>query len=85
VIRWLCAAVVEAILSVFAFLLLTGRYINEGPVVMSLSLRHGLHAGDLFVLAGWVVATSAIAALALSRRDARSVGSGTDPGRRPAE
>jgi hypothetical protein len=68
--RWLYAIVVEAVLSGFAVLLLTGRYINEGPVVLSLSLRHGLHSGDLLVLGGWVVATSALVALS-RRRHAR--------------
>jgi hypothetical protein len=55
VLRWLCALVVGGILSAFTFLLLTGRYINDGPVVIALTASHGLHAGDLFVIAGWAV------------------------------
>jgi hypothetical protein len=55
VLRWLGALVVGGILSAFTFLLLTGRYINDGPVVISLTESHGLHAGDLFVIAGWAV------------------------------
>ena len=47
----------------FAFLLLTGRYLNDGPVVVTLSGHHGLHAGDLFVIAGWVVSMLALVAL----------------------
>ena len=63
-LRWLCALVVAGIVSGFAFLLLTGRYINDGPVVITLTDSHGLHAGDLFVLAGWAVAMAALAVLA---------------------
>ena len=80
-IRWLYATVAEVVLSGFTFLLLTGRYINEGPVVLSLSLRHGLHSGDLSVLAGWVVATWAVVALVLSRRRPTSAGTTVDAGR----
>jgi hypothetical protein len=48
----------------FAFLLLTGRYINDGPVLVTGSSNHGLHAGDLFVIAGWAVSMVALLALA---------------------
>jgi hypothetical protein len=48
----------------FAFLLLTGRYINDGPVLVTLSSQHGLHEGDLFVIAGWAVSMVALLALA---------------------
>jgi hypothetical protein len=48
----------------FAFLLLTGRYINDGPVLVTVSSNHGLHAGDLFVIAGWAVSMVALLALA---------------------
>jgi hypothetical protein len=85
VIRWLYASVAEAVLSGFAFLLLTGRYINEGRVVLSVSQRHGLHSGDLFVLAGWFVATCALVALVLSRRRPTSVGTTVDVGTRHRE
>ena len=67
-IRWSCALVVGAVLSGFAFLLLTGRYINDGAVVVTLSARHGLHVGDLFVLAGWAVAIAALGVLATGAR-----------------
>ena len=64
VLRWLCVLVAGGILSAYTFLLLTGRYINDGPVVIALSRGHGLHAGDLFVLAGWCVGMGALAWLA---------------------
>jgi hypothetical protein len=60
----LCALLVGAIVSGFAFLLLTGRYINDGPVLVTLSSQHGLHEGDLFVIAGWAVSMVALFVLA---------------------
>ena len=62
--RWMYALVVGGIVSGFTVLLVTGRYINDGPVVITLTKTHGLHAGDLFVLAGWVVAMAALVLLA---------------------
>jgi hypothetical protein len=64
VLRWSYALVVAGIVSGFAFLLLTGYYDNDGPVVIELSAKHGLHAGDLFVIAGWAVAMGALVLLA---------------------
>ena len=58
------AVVVGGILSGFTFMLLTGAYINDGPVVVSVSQSHGLHAGDLFVIAGWLVAMTSLVLLA---------------------
>jgi hypothetical protein len=66
------AVVVGAVLTVFAFLLLTGRYINDGPILVALTDEHGLHAGDLFVIAGWVAAMTALVLLATSRAPVRS-------------
>ncbi len=63
-LRWLCAVVVGVILTGFTFLLLTGRYINDGPVLITLVQSHGLHAGDLFVIAGWAVGMTALVILA---------------------
>jgi hypothetical protein len=68
VLRWLCALIVGGVLSGFAFLLLTGRYINDGRVVLRVTTTHGLHAGDLFVIAGWAVAMIALAVLAIAPR-----------------
>jgi hypothetical protein len=65
VLRWLCALLVAGVLSGFAFLLLSGRYINDGPVLLRISQHHGLHVGDLFVIAGWVVAMTAVVVLTL--------------------
>jgi hypothetical protein len=63
VLRWLCALVVGGILSVFTFLLLTGRYMNDGPVVLALTDSRGLHAGDLFVVVGWAVGMATLVLL----------------------
>jgi hypothetical protein len=63
VLRWLYALTVAGILSGFAFLLLTGSYINDGPVLVRLTASHGLHAGDLVILAGWVVGMAALGLL----------------------
>jgi|1186.fasta_scaffold743074_1 hypothetical protein len=66
-IRWLCALLVGGVVSGFALLLLTGKYVNEGPVVVVITREHGLHEGDLFVVAGWVVAMLALVVLAAIR------------------
>jgi len=63
VLRVLCSAVVGAVLSGFAFLLVTGRYINDGPVLVSLGGGHGVHLGDMFVLVGWAMAMVALVVL----------------------
>ena len=62
--RRLYALLIGAILSGFTFLLLTGAYVNDGPVVVSVTEAHGLHAGDLFVIAGWAVAMTVLVLLA---------------------
>ena len=68
-LRWFCALLVGGVLSGFAFLLLSGRYIKDGPVVLALSQNHGLHLGDLFVIAGWVVSMLALLVItAMPRR-----------------
>ncbi|UOY00185.1 hypothetical protein [Blastococcus sp. PRF04-17] len=64
-LRRLCALVVGGVLSGFTFLLLSGQYINDGPVLLTVSQHHGLHLGDLFVLAGWLVAMLALLTLAV--------------------
>ncbi len=56
VFRWLSALVIAGVLSVFAVLLLTGRYVNQGPVLLRLGEDHGIHGGDLFIILGWAVA-----------------------------
>ncbi|WP_448614652.1 hypothetical protein [Modestobacter sp. URMC 112] len=62
-LRWLSAVVSTVVVTGFAFLLLTGRYINDGPVVVHVTHSHGLHEGDLFVLAGWLLSLVAVAVL----------------------
>jgi hypothetical protein len=72
VLRWLFALVVAGILSVFAFLLITGRYINEGAVLIRLTDTHGLHRGDIFILCGWAAAMLSEAGLLLTSRRPRT-------------
>jgi hypothetical protein len=55
-LRWLFAIVIAGILSAFAVLLLTGEYVNDGPVLVALSEGHGIHKGDIFVVTGWAAA-----------------------------
>jgi hypothetical protein len=64
VARWIYVVVIGAVVSGFAFLLVTGRYINDGPVLVSLGHGHGLHEGDIFVIAGWSVSMAALLRLA---------------------
>lgn len=66
-LRWLAALVVGGIVSGFTFLLLTGDYINDGPVVVALTESRGVHVGDLFVLAGWAVSVAGLGVLARKR------------------
>jgi hypothetical protein len=61
------ALVVGAVLTLFAFLLLTGRYINDGPTLVRISEAHGLHAGDLLIIGGWVAAMASLVLLTTSR------------------
>ena len=72
VTRWFCTSVVGAVLSGFALLLGTGRF-RRGPILLELSDSHGLHLGDLFVIACWLLAMLALAWLAVrSRRPAQA-------------
>ena len=65
VIRWSCTLVIGAVLSAFALLLVTAEYETESPVVVEVTRTHGLHAGDLLVIGGWVVAVVALLLLTL--------------------
>ncbi len=71
VFRRLTALVIAGVLSVFAVLLLTGRYVNQGPVLLRLGEDHGIHAGDVFIVAGWAVALLSVVGLlrGAGRRD----------------
>ncbi|SDO98265.1 hypothetical protein SAMN05660199_02923 [Klenkia soli] len=66
---WVCAGVVALVLTVFAVQLVTGPYETDGPVVLPVTYSHGLHAGDVPVLVGWVLAM--VALVLLARRPAR--------------
>ncbi len=63
VLRWLSALVIAVILSAFAVLLLTGRYVNDGPVLVALGADRGIHQGDVFIVAGWAFAQLSVIGL----------------------
>jgi hypothetical protein len=67
-VDWACALVVVVVLTGFAALLVTGRYLADGPILLSLSAEHGLHEGDLLVAAGWLVAVVAVVLLTVRGR-----------------
>ena len=62
-IRGLCALLTAGVLSVFAYLLITGRYFKEGPTVVQLTAEHGIHRGDLFIACAWLVGVIALLVL----------------------
>ena len=64
----LCALLAVVVLTGFALLLVTGRYLADGPVLLSLSAKHGLHEGDLLVAAGWAAGVAAVLRLLLQRK-----------------
>lgn len=66
--RWVCALVASAVVTGFAFLLVTGQYSNDGDVVAVVTPSHGLHQGDVLVLLGWALAIAAVLALTLTPR-----------------
>jgi hypothetical protein len=66
-VGWVCALVAIGVLTGFAALLITGRYLADGPVLVTLTENHGLHEGDVFVGAGWVVAVVAVVVLTVRR------------------
>ncbi len=71
VLRWLFATVIAAILSTFAVLLLTGEYLNDGPVLVSLGEDRGIHTGDIFIATGWAAALLSEVGLLLTARPRR--------------
>ncbi|QXG74634.1 hypothetical protein KUM42_12125 [Modestobacter sp. L9-4] len=66
--RWAGALLAVGALSVFAVLLLTGDYIREGPVLVTLSATHGIHRGDLGVVAVWALGVIGVLVGVLSPR-----------------
>ena len=70
--RWLYVLVIGSVVTLFGFLLLTGQYISDGPVLISLTSDHGLHVGDVFVVATWAVAMAALVLLATTSARGRT-------------
>ena len=66
-LRCVVGLVPAAVLSVFAALLLNGRYRAEGHVVLRLSETHGIHRGDILVAGGWLIGMIAVAVLLFDR------------------
>ncbi len=67
-LRWFCATVAGTVVSGFAFLLVTGRYISDGPIIARLAEGRGVHLGDVFVVAGWALAMAMLVVLAWPHR-----------------
>jgi hypothetical protein len=69
VLRAAVGLVVGVILSVFAYLLVRGQYIQEGPVVLLVSEERGwgVHRGDILIAGGWLIGMIAIATLVWDR------------------
>jgi hypothetical protein len=67
-VDWVCALVAVVVLTSFAGLLVTGRYLADGPVLFAVSRRHGLHEGDLYVGTGWALGVVAVLLATLRRR-----------------
>lgn len=70
-LRWLLAFLVAGVVSAFAVLLLTGEYVNDGPVLLTLGEDHGIHTGDIFVATGWAAALLAEVGLLLTAHPSR--------------
>jgi hypothetical protein len=68
VTRLLFALVNVTVVTGFALLLVTGRYVDEGSVLFAVSANHGIHEGDLFIGAGWALAVAAVGALVVRGR-----------------
>ncbi|WP_138758789.1 hypothetical protein [Modestobacter altitudinis] len=71
-LRWAGALLTAAVLSAFAFLLLTGDYIREGPVLVSLSEAHGIHRGDVGIVAFWTIGMIGLLIAASTRPPSRA-------------
>ncbi len=67
-LRRLSALLIAAVLSAFTVLLLTERYLADGPVLLRFDLEHGVHAGDLFIVLGWAAALLAVGGLVRTTR-----------------
>lgn len=65
-LRWLSALVIAGLLTGFTALLVVGDFPGAGRVIRIIGPGHGLHIGDVIVMAGWAVGM--IALLLLLRR-----------------
>jgi hypothetical protein len=70
-LRWVGALATAAVMSGFAFLLLTGDYIREGPVLVALTESHGIHRGDVGIVSFWTLGMIGLLVSLLARRPAR--------------
>jgi hypothetical protein len=66
-LRWAGALLTAAVLSGFAFLLLTGDYIREGPVLVTLTETHGIHRGDVGIVSFWTIGMIGLLIAVLAR------------------
>ena len=66
-VRWLGALLAALVLTGFAFLLLSGDYIREGPVLLTLSQTHGIHRGDVGIVSFWVLGMTGLGLTLASR------------------
>jgi hypothetical protein len=49
------------ILTGLALAAVAGHRPDEGPTIMTLTSRHGVHAGDLLVVLGWAIGVGSCA------------------------
>jgi hypothetical protein len=68
VIRWLGALLAAGVMTAFALLLLSGQYFREGPVVATLTHNHGIHRGDIGIMAAWTLGMIGLALTVPRRR-----------------
>jgi hypothetical protein len=68
---WTATATAVVVLSGFFVLVVSGRVVTEGPVVLVLTRTHGVHLGDLFALGAWGLAVGGLLASALASTSRR--------------
>lgn len=66
--RWAGVLTTAAIMSVFTVLLLTGDYVREGPVLVTLSSEHGIHRGDVGIVSLWTLGMIGLLVVAFTER-----------------
>jgi hypothetical protein len=65
-LRWVGALAAAVIMSAFAFLLVAGQYYREGPVLVTLTATHGIHRGDIGIIAAWMLGMIGLGASVLA-------------------